>query len=131
MKKRILYIAGFVLLLVIEVLIALFVHGGFIRFYLGDVIVVWVVYCFLQIFICEKTNEYLTALGVMIFAFIVEFLQYINIVDIIGLGDIQFFRTLIGTSFSVVDLICYTAGTVVTLVFIFIKNKISAKIQGD
>ncbi len=131
MKKRISYVVGFVLLLVVEVLIALFIHDGFIRFYLGDVIVIWVIYCFLQIFICEKVNEYLTALGVMIFAFIVEFLQYINIVDIIGLGDIQFFRTLIGTSFSTVDLICYTAGTAVTFIFIFIKNKISEKIQGN
>ena len=131
MKKRLPYIIGFAVLLIIEILIALFIHGGFIRFYIGDVIVVWVVYCFVQIFICEKANAYITALGVMIFAFIVEFLQYINIVDIIGLGDIQFFRTLIGTSFSVVDLMCYACGTAVMCIFIFIKNKIPKKIQGN
>ncbi|MDE6092208.1 MAG: DUF2809 domain-containing protein [Ruminococcus sp.] len=131
MKKRIPYIAGFIFLLFVEVLIALFLHGGFIRFYLGDVIVVWVVYCFVQIFICEKANAYVTALGVMIFSFIVEFLQYIHIVDILGLGDIKFFRTLIGTSFSVVDLVCYACGTAVICILIFIKNKISGKIQGN
>lgn len=127
MKKRIPYISGFIILVIIEVLIALFLHGGFIRFYFGDVIVVWVVYCFVQIFISEKFNEYLTALGVMLFSFIVEFLQYIHIVDILGLGNIKFFRTLIGTSFSPIDLICYTAGTAVICIFIFIKNKISEK----
>lgn len=131
MKKRIPYIAGFMFLLFVEVLIALFLHGGFIRFYLGDVIVVWVVYCFVQIFICEKANAYVTALGVMIFSFIVEFLQYIHIVDILGLGDIKFFRTLIGTSFSVVDLVCYACDTAVICILIFIKNKISDKIQGS
>lgn len=123
MKKRIPYIAGFALLLVIEILIALFIHGGFIRFYMGDVIVVWVIYCFVKMLFPE-INGYITALGAMIFAFVTEFLQYIHIVDILGLGDIQFFRTLIGTSFSIVDLVCYAVGTAVTVVLIFIKNKI-------
>lgn len=119
MKKRIPYIAGFVALFIVEVLIALFVHGGFVRFYLGDVIVVWVIYCFVKI-IFPEINSYLTAVGVMIFAFLVEFLQYIRIVDILNIGNITFFRVLIGTSFSVVDLLCYTAGTAVTMLAIFL-----------
>lgn len=123
MKKRIPYITGFFLLLIIEVLIALFISGGFIRNYFGDVIVVWAVYCFVKIFLV-KADCYITAFGVMIFAFLVEFLQYIHIVDILGLGDIAFFRVLIGTSFSVIDLICYTAGTVVTFILIFLKSKL-------
>lgn len=123
MKKRIPYITGFVLLFIVEVLIALFVHDNFVRPYLGDVIVVWVVYCFVKIFLYES-NNYLTAVGVMIFAFIVEFLQYIHIVDILGLGSIAFFRVLIGTSFSPIDLLCYACGTAVTLLLIFINKKI-------
>lgn len=123
MKKRLPYIIGFVVLLIIEILIALFLHDGFIRFYLGDVIVVWVVYFFVKI-LFPKINSYLTAVGVMLFAFSVEFLQYIHIVDILGLGDIKFFRVLIGTSFSKVDLLCYTCGTIVTLLFIYIRKKI-------
>ena len=122
MKKRIPYIAGFILLLAVEVLIALFLHGGFIRNYIGDVIVVWVVYCFVRIFLINA-NSYITAIGVMMFAFVVEFLQYINIVDILGLGNITFFRVLIGTSFSVIDLVCYSAGTAVTLLAIFTHSK--------
>lgn len=122
MKKRIPYIVRFFLLLTVEVLIALFLHGGFIRYYMGDVIVVWVVYCFVRIFLVNA-NSYLTAIGVMIFAFIVEFLQYINIVDILRLGNITFFRVLIGTSFSIIDLVCYSAGTAVTLTAIFLHAK--------
>lgn len=123
MKKRLKYITGFVTLLIVEILIALFVHDGFIRFYLGDVIVVWVVYCFIKIMLPE-INSYLTSVSVMLFAFIVEFLQYINIVDILGLGNIKFFRVLIGTSFSTVDLLCYACGTIITLILIFIDKKI-------
>lgn len=122
MKKRIPYITGFFLLLIVEVLIAIFIHGGFIRNYMGDVIVVWVVYCFVKMFLINA-NNYLTAIGVMIFAFLVEFLQYIHIVDILGLGDITFFRVLIGTSFSVIDLVCYSVGTAVTLTVIFLHAK--------
>lgn len=127
MKKRIPYILGFLLLTLTEVLIALFIHGGFVRNYLGDVIVVWVVYCFVQAIAGGRFNAYLAAVGVMIFAFLVEFLQKINIVDILGLGDIQFFRTLIGTSFSPIDLICYAAGSAIICAVIFIKRKITDK----
>ena len=122
MKKRIPYITGFFLLLIIEVLIALFISGGFIRNYFGDVIVVWVVYCFVKMFHVEQ-NSYITAVGVLIFACLVEFLQYIHIVDILGLGNIKLFRVLIGTSFSVIDLLCYSAGTVVTIALIFLNSK--------
>ncbi|MCM1313793.1 MAG: DUF2809 domain-containing protein [Prevotella sp.] len=123
MKKRIPYITGFLILLIVEVLIALFISGGFIRNYMGDVIVVWVVYCFVKIFLV-KSNSYLTAIGVMFFAFIVEFLQYIHIVDILGLGNITFFRVLIGTSFSVIDLLCYSVGTAMTIILIFLQSKL-------
>ncbi|MDE6833713.1 MAG: DUF2809 domain-containing protein [Ruminococcus sp.] len=122
MKKRIPYITGFFLFLITEVLIALFIHGGFIRNYFGDVIVVWVVYCFVKMFHVEQ-NSYITALGVLIFSFLVEFLQYIHIVDILGLGNIKFFRVLIGTSFSFIDLLCYLTCTLVTIVIIFLKSK--------
>lgn len=127
MKKRIPYICGFLLLTLTEVLIALFIHGGFVRNYLGDVIVVWVVYCFVQAIAGGRLNGYITAAGVMIFAFIIEFLQKINIVDLLGLGGIKFFRTLIGTSFSPVDLICYAAGSAIICAVIFIKRKITNK----
>lgn len=123
MKRRIPYIIGFFLLTAIEVFIALFIRGGFVRYYLGDVIVIWVVYCFVQSILGGRFNSYAVASGVMIFAFIVEFLQKINIVDILGLGGIPFFRTLIGTSFSPIDLICYAAGSATICIAVFVKNR--------
>ncbi|MDE5834294.1 MAG: DUF2809 domain-containing protein [Ruminococcus sp.] len=126
MKKRLPYIIGFAVLLIVEILIALFISGGFVRYYLGDVIVVWVIYLFVKA-LFPKINSYLTAFGVMLFAFLVEFLQYIHIVDILGLGNIKFFRVLIGTSFSEIDLLCYACGTIITLLVISVYKKIRNK----
>lgn len=123
MKKRLPYITGFMMLLIVEILIALFVHDGFIRPYMGDVIVVWGVYCFVKI-LFPQAGSYLTAIGVMLFAFFVEFLQYIHIVDILGIGNIKFFRVLIGTSFSPADLICYICGTAVIMLITSVYKKI-------
>jgi len=110
MKIRLPYIIICLILLGVEVLIALFVDDKIIRPFGGDVIVIWVIYCFVQAILGGRNNHYIVAGGVLIFAFIVEFLQYIRIIDILGLRDIEFFRVLIGTSFSWPDLLCYTIG---------------------
>lgn len=124
MKKRLIYTAAFVLLTAVEVLIALFVNDRFVRPYLGDVIVVWVVFCFAQIFLCHKVSPYITAVGVFVFACLVEILQGIKIVELLGLGHIPFFRTLIGTQFDLKDIICYGAGTAILCITIFLGKKI-------
>ncbi len=123
MKKRLPYIIILILLIAVEVIIALTQHGNWLRYYGGDVIVVWAVYCLVQAIIGGK-NPYITHIGVMLFAFLVEFLQYIHIVDIIGLGDIEFFRTLIGTSFAAEDLFCYALGTVIGIAGSFIYSQV-------
>ena len=108
MKKRVLYAVAFLILLVIEVLIALFVHDRFVRPYLGDVIVVVVVYCFVRIWIPEHVR--LMPLWVFCFAVCVEILQYFRIVEVLGVENNAFLRTLIGTSFAWEDILCYAAG---------------------
>lgn len=125
MKKRLPYIILLLLIIGVEVVIALTQHGNWIRYYLGDVIVVWAVYCLVQSVLGGKNNHYAVHLGVMGFAFVVEFLQYIHIVDLIGLGHIQFFRTLIGTSFAVEDLWSYAIGTAIGCVGTFIYKKVN------
>lgn len=127
MKKRLLYAAAFVLLTAIEVLIALFVNDSFIRPYLGDIIVVWVVYCFVQIFLCTKVKPYITAGGVFLFACLVELLQGIGIVELLGLGHIPFFRTLIGTQFDIKDILCYGAGALILFIAILLAKKLLRK----
>ena len=122
MKKRIPYIIILILLIAVEVVIALTQHDNWLRYYGGDVIVVWAVYCLVQSVIGGK-KPVNTHIGVLLFAFLVEFLQYIHIVDIIGLGDIEFFRILIGTSFAVEDLYSYALGTIIGLTGSLLYNK--------
>ena len=48
-KRRLRYLSAFAALLLIEVLIALFVHDAFVRPFIGDVLVVAVLYCLVRI----------------------------------------------------------------------------------
>jgi hypothetical protein len=70
-------------LLGIEILIALFVRDRFVRPYLGDVLVVMLVYCFVRTFFDLAVLP--LTVGVLLFAFTIEFLQYLNIVEVLGL----------------------------------------------
>lgn len=51
MEKRIFYIISFLMIFCIEVLIALYVRDSFVRPYMGDALVVVLVYSFVRIFI--------------------------------------------------------------------------------
>ena len=109
MRKRIFYAAGFALFVLIEVLIALFVHDRFIRPYGGDVIVEWVLYC-LVMAVFPKTDPKYVPVFIFLFSCAVELSQLFGLVYALGLGESRFFRTLLGTSFSFVDILCYFAG---------------------
>ena len=53
-KKRMLNFIMFIALIIIETLIALYVHDKVVRPYIGDVLVVIVLYYFVRIFVPEK-----------------------------------------------------------------------------
>lgn len=110
-KLRIAYAALFLLLLVAEVLIALFVHDAFVRPYLGDVLVTVLICAFCRIFIPKGIR--LLPVYVFLFAAAVEVSQHFHLVQLLGLADIPFFETLMGTTFSSYDLICYAAGCLI------------------
>ena len=108
MRKRLPYLIATLVLLATEVCIGLFVHDGFVRPFIGDVLVVILIYAFIRIFIPEKVK--LLALYVFIFSVIVEVLQYFRIVEVLGLQDNRFMSTIIGTSFDIRDILCYFVG---------------------
>lgn len=101
-------------LLLIEVVIALFVKDRFIRPYLGDVLVVILIYCFVKSFI--KISVYKAALGVLLFAFTIEILQYCSLVEKLKLQHNTVAKTVIGTSFSWEDILAYMAGILIVLI---------------
>ncbi len=115
MKKglsvRTFYILSFILLLMTEIFIALFVDDIFIRPYGGDILVTVLLCCFFRIFFPYKI-KYLPV-WVFLFASVVEVMQYFDFVILLGLGDAEFFRILMGSVFSYEDIICYGAGCVI------------------
>ena len=108
------YFSLAILFFCIEVLIALFVNDSFIRPYLGDVLVVILSYCFLKSFL--QLPVLTVTLFVLIFSFTIEFLQFLNIVEKLHLEKSKIARTVIGTSFSWIDLLTYIVGIAIVLV---------------
>ena len=107
-QTRIIYLIAMLLLLGIEVLIALFVHDRFVRPYMGDMLVVVVVYTFLRIWIPEHVR--LLPLYVFLLSVGVELLQAADIVRLLGLAENVFLRILIGSVFDWKDIGCYGVG---------------------
>ncbi len=120
MKRRIMYFLAFLILVSIEVYIALFVHDSLVRPYVGDVLVVVVLYFFVRIFFPDGCRF----LPVLIFVFAtgVEFLQALNIAKRLGLADYTFIRILLGSVFDVMDIVCYGIGCAVLQIIELLKN---------
>ncbi|MBK7468202.1 MAG: DUF2809 domain-containing protein [Saprospiraceae bacterium] len=104
-----------ILILIIEISIAIYVHDSFIRPYIGDLLVVIFIYCFLKSFVSLSTSN--AALYVLLFSYFVEALQYFRIVQILGFQRNNLARIIIGTSFDWKDILMYTIG-IVTVVII-------------
>lgn len=102
------YFLAFCLLLFTEVFIALYVNDTFIRPYFGDYLVVLLIYCFVLSFLVY--SKWKIAFCVLLFAFTVEFLQYLDCITLLGLQDNKLARVVIGTSFSWHDVLSYVFG---------------------
>lgn len=114
-SARTVYTLLFLALLLTEILIALFVQDDFIRPYGGDILVTVLIGCFVRIFIPNGLR--LLPLWVFLFAAAVEIGQYFDFVSLLGAGNNTFFRILLGSTFSWVDLVCYGAGCFLFFLF--------------
>ncbi|NBP69763.1 MAG: DUF2809 domain-containing protein [Cytophagia bacterium] len=109
------------ILFAVEVCIALFVHDRFVRPYVGDVLVVILIYCFVKSFADLPYSQ--TAVGVLLFAFFIEWLQSIHFVSRIGLGDVKLANILIGNSFAWLDILAYAVGIIIVLLIEHDRSK--------
>jgi len=96
------------LLLVTEVLIAAYLNDAYIRPYGGDFLVVILIYCTLQSFIRLPVKG--ACIGVLLFAYLIEVSQYYHLVNVLGWQHIRWVAIMLGTGFSWIDMLCYTAG---------------------
>jgi hypothetical protein len=121
MRKRLPYLIATLVILAVEVFIGSFVHDRFVRPFIGDVLVVILIYAFIRIFIPDKVR--LLPLYVFIFAVAVELLQLISIVEVLGLQDNRLMSTIIGTSFDIRDILCYFVGCVICGIWEYVRYR--------
>lgn len=118
-QKKYLFFA--ILIFIIEVLIALFVHDKIIRPYIGDTLVVILIYCFVKAFLDIPVLP--AALGVLAFSYIIEILQYFHFINWLGLNHSKVARIVLGNSFAWIDILAYTVGIAAVFFIEKIKNK--------
>jgi len=101
-----------IIIFIIEVLIATtFKDIFFVRAYLGDVLVVMLMYYFITAFI--EINPTKLIIGLVIFSFIIEFLQYFHFGELLGFKDNKVAMIVLGNSFSWIDILCYLVGGII------------------
>jgi len=109
--KRLIFGAAALVLLAAEILIGMFA-SGWIRNYFGDVLVVILLYAMYRTISPEKPGKwYIIPTCILIFAFAVEFLQLWGFCDRFGITN-RLLRIIIGTGFSVEDLVSYAIGII-------------------
>ncbi len=115
------YLLLSLLLFCIEVLIATVLKNNFfVRAYLGDVIVVILLYTFVRTFI--KMNSIKLIAGIFIFSCFIEFAQYFNIAEKLGFQRGSLMHIVIGNSFSWIDILCYAIGCLLLLIPVYLNR---------
>jgi hypothetical protein len=114
-----------VLLFIIEVLIALFLHDRIVRPYVGDFLVVILLYCFVRAFFNISVIK--TAIAVLLFAYLIEWLQYLNLVEKLGLRNSKLANVVLGNLFEWIDMIAYTLGAAAVIMLEKLKSSFEDK----
>ncbi|MBT8261697.1 MAG: DUF2809 domain-containing protein [Bacteroidia bacterium] len=109
-KKR--YFIPFLLVLVCEIAIAIFHFHRFVRGFLGDVLVIPLLYFFLRTFSNLRRNK--TLVLVLIFGCIVEILQLIDLAVLFNIQS-NVLTIILGNTFDWTDLIAYVLGGIIIL----------------
>ena len=108
------------LFFIIELLIALFIKDDFIRPYFGDILVVVLIYCFIKTFFRIPVLK--AVLLVLAFSFLVEFIQYLNLITVLGLENSTAAKMILGNSFAWGDLVMYVTGGILILLVEQLQN---------
>ncbi|MCB0704208.1 MAG: DUF2809 domain-containing protein [Saprospiraceae bacterium] len=108
------YLLLSLLFFAIEVIIATYFKDSFIRPVLGDYLVVILLYCIVRTI--TKWGVLKAAIGVLLLAYTIEFLQLMNILNVLGIKRNLITDILLGSSFDWKDMLAYTLGVGTVLV---------------
>ena len=115
LKFNLKYFSLAIALFLTEVAIELYAHDDFVRPYLGDLLVVILLYCMVKSVL--NTPVFITAIAVLVFSYLIETLQYLNLIKILGLENSYAAKILLGNYFAWGDILAYTAGIFIVLIF--------------
>lgn len=126
-RLRLRYSMIFAVLLLAEILIGTFLHGGIIRAYGGDVLVLPVIYFLVRIFWTKpsKMNTYIFPAVLFLVGAAAELLQAIDVTDMLGIDKGSIFGILIGSVCDPVDMLCYAMGTALIYGYVFLEGKLT------
>jgi len=115
LKRRLVYFSLSIICFIACVLIVKFFNGNqFIRGFIGDIIVILLMYFFIKIFWnFHALKLTIFTLGV---AFAIEFLQYLKVTTLFGLEHNTMAQLILGSIFDPRDLIAYTIGGILIYV---------------
>lgn len=109
------YFMAFLFLLALEICIATFIEQGFIRHTFGDFLVVILLYCFLKSLI--DIQVWSAAILVLLFSYIIEGFQYFKLMKHLNLNEYSILNLILGSTFSIQDLVAYFLGILATVIF--------------
>ena len=101
-------------LFLIELAIAFIIKTGFIRYTFGDYLVVILLYAIIRG--CTNLKVWVSALVVLVIAYIIELLQLTPFLTYFNLQDSFTANLIFGNTFQVEDLIAYTLGIATILI---------------
>ena len=102
-------------LFLVELAIAFIVKTGFIRYTFGDYLCVILLYAIIRG--CTNLKIWVSALVVLLIAYLVEFLQLTPFLTYFNLQDSFTAKLIFGSTFQVTDLVAYTLGIITVLIF--------------
>jgi len=107
------YAISALILLIVEILIATYMHDRFIRPFGGDFLVVILQYCLIKSFLDTSVTG--TACFVLLFSYTIEISQYFHLTTHLGWQHSQVADLLLGHFFSMTDMLMYTLGILLVL----------------
>ena len=119
----------FVLMFLVEATIAIFVHVPLIRHFMGDVLVVVLLYFFARSFLTLGKGQAVAL--VVSFAWCIEFGQYFGLVHLLGLQEVRLARIIIGTTFDKMDLLAYSIGGIALIASGMLRPKQTKTVEPE
>lgn len=108
-------------LLIIEISIAIFAKDQFIRPIFGDYLATIFLFCIMASVLNYPKN--MLILVALLVSYLIEMLQFLNILQLMNLEKNKFLKIIIGNSFSWLDILAYTMGAI-TVLFLLNYKKI-------